>query len=190
MTRKRKFGAVGVLATMIMLSVGVLASPAGAVVDGPCTGFAFFSTEAGGPTVAEIDATQSLSIVTVVPDKASVDYIGAIDMPEPSDPVSFVGGISANVAGVGSINMFDWNGETVEIFAEGNETYDVPGWVPRGTGEILVTATHQQGGTTCVAEVNVTLDGSPGAAAIIAATGTLVFGAGTIGAGFKRKVVA
>lgn len=191
MAQRRKIGAVALLASMVVLTIGVSAAPAGAIVDGPCTGDASFAETAGGPTVASVTADQSLDDVVIVPKKAVVTYNGAIVIDPPSEPISFVGAISAEVAGIGSIEVFDWKGETKEVsISNGTDSYEVPSWVPGGTGTILVTATHLHGEVTCVAQVNVALDGSPGAAAVIAATGTVLFAAGTIGAGFKRKGVA
>ena len=73
-------------------------------------------------------------------------------------------------------------------FAEGEYSYEVPSWVPKGTGGLEVTATHTQRGQTCIVAVTMSVEGDPGPAAIIGAAGSAMFAAGVIGAGFKRKV--
>jgi hypothetical protein len=167
-----------------MLIMAALASPASAIVTDGCSGSAKFSNG------TEVNAAQSLSIVSVIPEKDdNVEYTGMIDVPPPDEPVPFSGNITAEVAGLGSIPVASWADTTEENSQSGIYTYEAPGWVPRGTGEILVKATHTQQGKTCVAEVKMTLEGSPGAVAVIAATGTAVAGAGVVGAGFKKKGV-
>lgn len=184
MAPKRRFGVLIVLGAMMILAIAALSTPAGAVVSGPCTGSAEFSNG------VKITAEQPLDPATVIPAQDSVFYQGSIDIPAPDDPIPFEGGMNAEVAGLGSIPIITWGGETKEVSASGTYIYEVPSWVPKGTGEILLTASHAQGGADCTGQVKVTIEGDPGAAAIIAATGTALFGAGVIGAGFKKKGVA
>ena len=184
MVRIRRIGAVIVLGTMTVLTVATLSSPAGAVVTGPCSGSVEFSN---GVTIR---AEQPLDPASVIPAQDSAIYQGLIDIPVPDEPIPFEGGLSAEVAGLGTIPVVGWGGETVEVSASGTYIYEVPSWVPKGTGDILLTASHQQGGAECTGQVKVTIEGDPGAAGIIAATGTVLFGAGVIGAGFKKKGVA
>jgi len=184
MARRRRLGALIVLGTITVFTVAALATPAYGIVSGPCTGSASFSNG------AVITAEQDLDPATVIPDMDNVEYQGSIDIPPPSDPISFSGGLNAEVAGIGSIPVVQWGGTTVEVSDSGSYLYDVPSWVPRGTGEILLTANHQQGGAECTGQVKVTLEGDPGAMAIIAGIGTVVFGAGVIGAGVKTKGTA
>jgi len=181
MARKRKLGALIVLGTITVFTVAALATPAYAIVSGPCTGSASFSNG------AIITAEQPLDPATVIPDMDNVSYQGSIDISPPSDPIPFSGGLNAEVAGIGSIPVVQWGGTTVEVSDSGSYVYEVPSWVPRGTGDILLTATHTQGGADCTGQVKVTLEGNPGAIAIIAGVGTAVFFAGVIGSGFKKK---
>lgn len=184
MVRRRRFGTLLVLGAAAMLIMAALASPASAIVTDGCTGTAEFSNG------TEVNAAQSLSIVSVIPEKDDmVIYTGMIDVPTPDEPVPFNGGIQAEVAGFATIPVASWSDTTEENSAAGTYKYEAPSWVPRGTGEINVTAKHTQQGKTCVAQVKMTLEGSPGAVAIIAATGTVVAGAGVIGAGVKKKGV-
>lgn len=184
MASKRRMGVLIVLGTMTAFTVAALATPAYGIVSGPCTGSASFSNG------AVITAEQPLDPATAIPDMDNVTYTGSIDIPKPDDPIPFSGGISAEVAGIGSIPVATWGGTTVEVSDSGSYIYEVPSWVPRGTGDILLTATHQQGGAECTGQVKVTLEGDPGAMAIIAVVGTVVFGAGVIGAGVKTKGTA
>jgi hypothetical protein len=184
MAEKRRFAVLIVLGTMTVLTVTTLSTPARGVVSGPCTGSAVFSNG------ATITAEQPLDPATVIPDNDSVVYQGSIDIPAPDEPIPFEGGMNAEVAGFGSFPVVSWGGETVEVSASGTYLYEVPSWVPRGTGDILLTASHNQGGAECFGQVKVTLDGDPGAAAVIVATGTAISGAGVIGAGFRKKGTA
>jgi hypothetical protein len=184
MVRRRKLSAFLVLGTTTLLLVSALASPASAIVTDGCSGNAKFSND------TTVDASQSLSIVSVIPEKDDdVRYTGMIDVPPPDEPVPFSGGIVAKVAGFLPIQVASWSDTTEENSQSGVYTYEAPDWVPRGTGEITVEATHTQQGKTCVATVKMTLEGNPGAAAIVAATGTAVAGAGVVGAGMKKKGV-
>lgn len=169
---------------MASLAVAALSAPAGAVVSGPCTGSAVFSTG------ATITAEQPLDPATVIPDEDSVLYQGSINISPPDEPIPFEGGINAEIAGFGSFPVANWGGETEEVSDSGTYIYEVPSWVPRGTGDILLSANHAQGGAECSGQVKVTLEGDPGTMAIVAATGTVLFGAGTIAAGVKKKGVA
>jgi len=181
MAGKRRIGGLIVLASITVFTVAALATPAYGIVSGPCTGSASFSNG------AVITAEQPLDPATVIPDADNVTYQGSIDIPVPDDPIPFSGGINAEVAGIGSIPVATWGGTTVEVSDSGSYIYEVPSWVPRGTGDILLTADHTQGGAECTGQVKVTLEGDPGAAAIIAGVGTAVFFAGVIGAGVKKK---
>ncbi len=184
MTRRRRLSALVVLGTMTVFVATALSTPAGAVVNGPCTGSAVFSTG------ATITAEQPLDPATVIPDADSVLYQGSINISPPDEPIPFEGGISAEIAGLGRFPVANWGGETEEVSDSGTYVYEVPSWVPRGTGEILLSANHAQGGAECFGQVKVTLEGDPGAAAIIGATGTVLFFAGTLAAGVKKKGVA
>ncbi|MGI9585841.1 MAG: hypothetical protein ACR2N7_09660 [Acidimicrobiia bacterium] len=184
MARRRKTGAFLVLGATTLLLVTALASPASAIVTDGCSGSAKFSND------TEVNAAQSLSIVSVIPEKDdNVRYTGMIDVPPPDEPVPFVGGIVARVAGFVPVTVASWSDTTEENSRSGVYSYEAPEWVPRGTGEILVEASHTQQGKTCMASVKMTLEGDPGAAAIAAAAGTAVAGAGVLGAGIKKKGV-
>jgi len=168
---------------MTMITVVALATPAGAVMTGPCSGSAVFSNG----TV--VDGAQPLSVISVIPEKDVVSYTGQIDISPPDDEIPFSGSMQAKVAGIANIPLASWSGETDDVSVGGVYTYEAPSWVPRGTGEINVVGDHDHNGTLCSVSVNVTLEGSPGAVAIIAATGTALFFAGVMAAGFKKTGV-
>lgn len=184
MVRRRRIGTMVVLGAATTLFFAALTAPVSAIVTDGCSGSAEFSNG------TEVNAAQSLSIVSVIPAKDDdVKYTGMIDVPPPEDPVDFVGGIVARVAGFVPITVASWSGTTEENSRSGVYMYEAPDWVPRGTGEILLEASHTQQGKHCMASVKMTLEGNPGAAAIVAATGTAVAGAGVLGAGVKKKGV-
>lgn len=184
MTRKRRFGAMAALCTLTMVSVLAFASPAGAVMNGPCSGTATFSNG----TV--VDGAQPLSVISVIPEKDAVAYTGQIDIAPPDDEIPFSGSMQAKVAGIANIPLATWSGETDDVSVSGVYTYEAPSWVPRGTGEINVVGDHDHNGILCSVSVNMTLEGSPGAVAVIAATGTALFFAGVMAAGVKKKGAA
>ena len=181
---RRRLEILAILCAMTALTATALARPANAeVIEGPCTGSATFT----GPfTVTE---AQPLDVVTLVPPQDTVQYVGNMNIDAPSEAVPFAGGIDVALPPpFAGWTVVSWTGDTVEVGASGSYAYSVPSWVPRGTGGLKVTARHTQQNTTCVVAVTMALDGDPGTAAIIGGTATLVFLAGTLGAGIKRRV--
>lgn len=184
MKRRRNLGTMLVLGTITVLTVSALASPAtGEVFEGPCTGSATFSN---GVVVTE---SQPADQTVEVPDGDTVQYEGNVNIPAPDDPIPFDGGISVRLP-IGGATIVTWADNTVEVSDAGEYTYTLPSYIPRGTGGLEVTARHSQGGVTCVVVVTMAVEGSPGTPALIAAAGTLVFGAGLLGAGFKKGGLA
>lgn len=180
----RRNSALALVGAITLLWVAAMAAPAnGEVIAGDCTGDATFSD---GSTV---DESTPLSETVVVPDGDTVVYNGAINRDEPSDPVRFDGGIDVRLP-FGGFQLVTWGGDTKEVsISNGTYTYEVPSFVPRGTGDLEVTATHTQLGQTCVVAVTMSVEGDPGAAAIIGLAGTALFAAGVVGSGFKRAVM-
>jgi hypothetical protein len=183
MGRRRVAGAA-VLGPLAVLWVVGFAAPAMAeVIEGGCTGSATFTD---GTTVTE---KTPLSDTIIVPEDDTVIYSGSINLPQPPQPESFEGGIDVRLP-FGGWTVVSWGpAETQEVsITDGTYTYSVPGFVPRGTGGLEVTATHIQQGQTCKVVVTMAIEGDPGAPAIIGAAGTAVFAAGVVGAGFKKRV--
>lgn len=174
--------------TVLMLGMMLallLAAPAGAeVVRGECTGFAEFPSKTSDRTLV---AERPVSDVFLVPKEETIVYAGTIEegAQELDSPVPFEGGVAVSTP-FNSWQVATWGGESAEVAAEGTYTYSVPSWVPAGAGEIQVTASHQQGDTDCEVIVTVQLDGDPGPAALVAAAGTVVMGAGVLAAGSKK----
>lgn len=183
-TRRRR---VATILGGTVLLVLAAAAPAGAeVIQGDCVGIVEFSNG------AEITDTTPLSDVVEVPAEDTVVYFGDTTLSPPDAPEAFSGSVTLALPLGGSWVVADWPnppGETEEVADEGTYTYEVPGFVPQGTGAFELTGTHTQRGQTCIVAISVAVEGSPGPAAILGAAGTVVFGAGVIGAGFKRKVV-
>jgi len=187
MRKRRQVRAFGILAGIMLLTVAT-AAPAGAeVIQGDCVGIAEFSNG------AEITESTPLADVVYVPAEDTVEYFGDTTLPELDDPETFSGRVELALPLGGAWVVADWpkpaGSETTDVAKEGTHTYEVPGFVPQGTGAFELTATHTQRGQTCIVAVSVAIDGDPGIPAILGAVGTAVFAAGVVGAGFKRKVV-
>jgi len=181
MRLKRRTASLVLLGTITMFSAVGLVAPANAeVFQGGCTGSAVFSD---GTTVTE---STPLSEVVVVPEEDSVVYQGSINLPPPDEEVPFSGAVSVRLPRF-NWAVVSWEDTTEEVSAGGTYSYEVPGFVPRGV-QLEVSASHTQQGQTCDVAVTMKLDGDPGAAAIISATGMVVFAVGTLGAGIKKKV--
>ncbi|MEN8040951.1 MAG: hypothetical protein ABFR95_05555 [Actinomycetota bacterium] len=182
MQLKQRTASLMLLGTMVAFLVIGLGTPAhGEVIDPGCTGSVTFT---GGPTVTE---SQSLDDVVIVPEADTVQYTGSINIDPPSEPVEINGGIDVRLP-FGGWTVVSWPGTTELTEASGTYAYTVPGFVPRGTGGLEVTATHTQQGETCKVAVTMALEGDPGPAALIGATGTIVMGFATLGAGIRKKV--
>jgi len=180
--------------TLTVLMLGtilalLLAAPAGAeVTRGTCVGTADFPSKTSDKT---LDAERPRSDVFLVPKQETVAYAGALapDAQPFDSPVAFEGGLTLQLPRT-SWQVVSWGGESTQVMADGTYTYDIPSWVPAGTGEFQLTGTHRQGDIDCEVIVTVQLDGEPGPAALIAAAGTVVFGAGVLAAGSKKGVAS
>ena len=178
--RPARYAALGALAVLWLVILAVPAS--GEVIEGPCTGSVTFSDGTVVTQATPIDQT------VIVPAADTVTYSGDTTLAPPAEPVPFSGRVDVRLP-FGGWTVGDWEGETQEVsISDGSYAYSVPSFVPRGTGGLEVTATHVQQGQTCTVVVTLALEGDPGAPAIIGATGTVVFLAGVIGAGFKKRV--
>lgn len=184
MKRRRRIGALGILGGTMLLMLAT-AAPAGAEVQqGPCTGGATFSN---GAAVTE---STPLSEVVEVPNVDIVAYNGNTHLTPAEEEESFSGYVSVRLPAFGSWVVADWpvpsDAKTKDVMKSGTHAYEVPSYVPQGTGGLEVTAYHSQRGQICKVAVTMTLSGSPGPAAIIATVGTIAFGAGVAGAGFSK----
>ncbi len=186
MRRRKRLAASGVLGGMVMLMVASVAAPAsGEVIQAGCSGSATFSNNV---TVTESTPVED---VIEVPDMDEVIYTGMIDLPPADEPEPFSGNVTVALPLGQRWTAATWPvppGETETVEASGTYRYEVPGFVPRGTGGLLVTAFHQQRGVTCEVQVTMALAGNPGAAAYVATAGTVVFGLGVAAAGSRRRV--
>ncbi len=181
--RTRKRTAIGIVGLAALWIVAAATPAFGVTESGLCSGIGAFSN---GTIVS---SEQPIDVVSIVPDGGSVDYSGTTGMPEPDGPVSFNGSVDVALP-FGGITVVTWSGETETNSAASTYEYTVPSLVPRGSGALEVTARHVQQGQTCVATVQMAIEGSPGAAAAVGAVGTVIFGAGVIGAGFRKKGLA
>jgi hypothetical protein len=187
MRRRKRLAAISVLGSLVMLMVATLATPASAeVIQSGCTGSAEFSNG------TKVNESTPLSEVFEVPAKDdNVIYAGAIDLEPADEPEPFGGDVSVRLPLGGSWVAASWPvppGETESVSDTGTYSYEVPSFLPRGTGGMEVTAFHQQRGVTCEVAVTLALAGSPGPAALIGTAGTLVFGLGVGAAGSRKGV--
>lgn len=170
-----------------MMLTALLAAPAGAeVTRGSCVGEADFPSKTSDRVLT---ADRPRSSVFLVPQEETVTYAGALsESAQPfDDPVPFEGAMSVQLPRT-SWQFATWGGTSTDVSADGLYTYSIPSFVPAGTGEFEVSGWHTQGDFDCAVVVTVALDGEPGPAALVAAAGTVVFGAGVLAAGSKKGV--
>jgi hypothetical protein len=171
------------LGALTVLFVGVFAVPASAeITKGDCRGSATFPDKADDKV---LDAARPRDQVFEVPSGATVTYAGDLGAgATPSDEeVPFNGGVTLRIPRM-SVSIAGWDGDTKDVSDSGSYTYDLPDFVPQGTGGMELTAWHNhQGHPDCEAIVTVALAGSPGLLAWIAAGLTALAGAGTVAAG-------
>jgi hypothetical protein len=178
---RRRLRAGVILGALVVAFSGTIAGTAyGEVIEGACTGSITFSD---GTKVTE---SQPLNEVVDVPPADTVTYEGMTGTPKPTSPVGFAGSVDVKLP-VMTWVVVSWSGETEENSDDGTYTYDVPSFVPRGTGGFEVTAFHNQQGENCVVAVTMRLDGDPGPAAILGVALTGIFAAGVGAAGIKKK---
>ena len=184
MRKRRRTTAFGILGGIVILLVATAAPASAEVIVGNCTGAATFSN---GAAVTE---STPLSQIVEVPNKDIVIYSGDTHLTPPDEEEGFGGYVAVRLPVGGSWIVADWpvpsDAKTLEVSASGTYGYEVPSYVPQGTGGLEVTAYHSQRGEICQVAVVMTLSGSPGPAAIVAAIGTVAFGAGVVGAGFSK----
>jgi hypothetical protein len=154
------------------------------VTRGSCVGQAEFPSKASDRVLS---ADRPVSEVFTVPKQDTVLYTGAVsENAQPfNEPVQFEGGIILHLPRT-TWQVVGWGGVSEHASADGTYTYEVPSFVPAGTGSFELTAWHKQRDVDCEVTVAVSLDGKPGPAALIAVAGTVVFGAGVIAAGVKK----
>lgn len=185
MHRRKRLAALGVLGGTVMLMVASLAAPASAeVIQAGCSGSASFSNG------TEVNESTPVEIVNLVPEMDNVIYFGMIDLEPADEPEDFSGSVTVALPLGQRWTAASWPvppGKTETVEATGTYRYEVPGFVPRGTGGLLVTAFHQQRGVTCEVAVTMALAGDPGPVAYVTTAGTLVFGLGVAAAGSRRR---
>jgi len=175
-----------VLGLLTVLFLGVVAIPASAeITKGSCTGQATFPSK---PTDSQLTAERPRDEVFDVPEADSVQYSGNLGPgAEPSEePLSFEGGLVLSLPRF-SFQVKGWEGDTKDVEAGGVYTYEVPDFVPRGTGALELTGWHsQEGYPDCEGVVTLSFQGERGIAPLIAGGVTALAGAGLLAAG-RRK---
>ena len=184
---QRRLAKVMLFGMLSMLFVAFLAIPAAAqITKGNCRGSATFPEKA---TDKILDAARAKDSVFEMPLSSTVTYTGDLGPgAQPSDEeVSFKGGVSLSIPRM-SIPIASWEGDTKEVSDTGTYTYDLPDFVPQGTGGLELTAWHNHTGhPDCEAVLTVSITGDPGGVAYAAGGLTVIAGVGTMAAG-RRKV--
>lgn len=182
----RRIAAVLLLGMLTALIVGILSIPASAeITEGSCTGQATFPSK---PTDKQLTAERPKDDVFDVPEADSVQYSGNLGPgAEPSDePLSFEGGLTLALPRY-NLAVAGWKGNTEDVMYGGVYTYEIPDFVPRGTGGLELTGWHNQDGyPDCEGVVTISLQGDRGVAPLIAGGVTALAGLGTLAAG-RRK---
>lgn len=179
--RARRLVVIGAAAAG-MLSV---ASPASAVVAGPCDG----SVTIGGITYGpENDTAQNPIVVPADRTGLAAEWEGSTGV-----PITDHSGEVGIVVGPATVQIADWSGENAEEETEAGGSYAVgslPDFVANLTGLYEVTATHAGTGGSCAGSVMVLMEGNPLTTPVGAASvgGTLIAGAGMLLAGRGRAV--
>lgn len=187
MQLRRRRTSVALLAILAALFIALLAAPARAELkQGACTGDATFSS-----TGQRVDQNTPESTVILVPREDDVTYNGtAARAPaDANSEIGYSGGVSAKIGPVW-ISIVSWSGNAQpgeDSVSDGTYSYDIPSVIP-GTGEIKVRATHKHGSAEeCIGVWTMKLDGGPGVVGLVAAAGTVLFGALLVTSGIAKK---
>lgn len=173
---------LGMIAAMLL----VVALPAAAeVTKGECTGQATFPSK---PSDGQLTADRPRDEVFDVPEEDDVQYSGMVAPgAEPSEePVDFSGGLVVSLPRF-QWQVVGWEGSTEDVEYAGVYTYEVPGFVPRGTGPVELTGKHShEGYQDCEAVVTLSFQGERGVVPVVTGAVTVLAGLGTVAAGRRR----
>lgn len=175
------------LALSGLLALGWLllgASPAGAVINGPCDAGANLDGE-------DVDAVVDVNTAgrVTIPREANVTYQGSISIPNPSEDMPYSGHVNLDVAPLldiipglddPTIASWSWGGDTDSTSTQGNTDYDLD--LPAGLGggiDFTATGSHTQAGVTCTGSLDGEIEGSVvNPASVASAVLTALGGAG------------
>lgn len=166
--------AIGSSFVAFLVLVLGLADPAGAELDGPCTGRGTFASDR-----EVVDAATTEKVVVAPED--TVSYEGTITATE-GEERSHRGRIDLELPPpLPPVEIADWGSDsTTEVSDAGTYDYDLPSFVPRGV-ELELTGEHDDTAGTCTGSVTVEIDGGPfdaPVAPIISIIGTLAAAGG------------
>src|SRR3954449_12750267 len=171
----------GILVASILFGLGIAAAaPAGAEIDGPCTGSAEF--DEGGFTVDAGDLAPGE--VVEVPVSDTVHWQGEID--GVSGERDIAGSVAVDLPWpFGEAQIDGWDGSTDKTGNQGDKSYDLPSLIPRGV-EFEVKGQHSEDGeVVCTGTVTVKVEGSAFDSPLtpVALAGTAISGVGLVLAG-------
>lgn len=154
-----------VVAGVVGVALFVSAAPAGAVINGPCSGSADLLGDDGSATSVDGDTAERVTI----PRSADVTYRGSIAI-SPEDDMPISGSVTLEVAaGLDRIPFLDdpeisswsWDGTTDEVQTQGETSYDLDLPADLGGGvKGTASGSHTQAGVTCTGSLDVQIGGS------------------------------
>ncbi len=154
----RVVAAVGVVAALALA-----ATPAAAVVSGPCDGSAEWMGVT--PPLEVVASDVEPGEVVVIPRSGTIEWTGVIDIPEPSSPRDASGHVDVKLPSpFGLVQVGTWSTSGTLIANSGTYTYDFPALL--SGFEVTVQGEHWEGtltpsgDPTCSAEVTLSLEGT------------------------------
>jgi len=155
----RALALVGTLLTALVLT----AAPAAATVTGPCDGSATWPDEK--PPLQVVASQLAEGEVVIIPLNSTVEWAGAIDIPQPEESREVSGNVRVKVPfPVGSVQVGEWSSTGILTSNSGTYEYDFPSIL--SGFEVTVEAKHwegtltQSGAPTCAGDVTLTLEGT------------------------------
>ena len=152
--------ALGVGATaMVAISLVSMASPAGAVLTGGCSGQGTFAkgTAASGKGPFAAESIPSSQVITV-PLKDDVTWSGSVPVAAGQRNIS--GFVAVKLPWpFGSVDIDTWGGPSSKVANNGQKHYKLPSLLPRDT-VFQVYGAHHDAGVDCAGFVLLKIEGS------------------------------
>jgi hypothetical protein len=161
------------ISVALVAAVGVfvwVGPAAGEVVDGSCTG----SVTMDGQLA--VDVLQPSTTPVQIPDRGTAEVAGSFDLPPSEAPVPYRSELRGRHA-FGTWVITSWTGQSTTPEVVAARTYELPNFIPRGSGSIPVALDAAFGDEICrivgaVAVAGPTFDGLT--AAMLLVTGLLL----------------
>ncbi len=159
---RRRIAPAFAAAALIGTAVIVPATPAHAVVNGPCTGTASFvkGLKKSGPFTVDANTAGTIT----VPLKDTVNWTGSIALSPHQRPTD--GYVRVDLPWpFGGVDIETWGKRkdgrpSFNVANKGTEDYDLPSVVPRGV-DLKVVGEHIDDTATCSWEITIQVEGNP-----------------------------